>query len=56
MGFLVQPLVTRFWGALTDLLHTAADLLRRVYDGNGQHYALHYLAFVVAAFLLWTGF
>jgi hypothetical protein len=46
LGFLVQPFVTRFWGAVTDTLHTGADLARRLYNGNGQTYALHMLAFV----------
>jgi hypothetical protein len=55
LGFLTQPLVTRFWEALTDLLHTAADLLRRLYTGDGQTYAIHLLAFVVAVYLLRMG-
>ena len=46
LGFLVQPFVTRFWGAVTDTLHTGADLARRLYNGNGQTYGLHMLAFV----------
>lgn len=50
MGFLVQPFVTRFWGAVADLLHTAGDLGRRLYNGNGQHYAFHFLVFVVVVF------
>ncbi|MEW6678568.1 MAG: proton-conducting transporter membrane subunit [Pseudomonadota bacterium] len=52
MGFLTQPFVTRFWGTVTDLLHTAGDLGRRLYDGNGQHYAFHFLAFVVIVFFV----
>ncbi len=51
LGFLTQPLVTRFWEAITDLLHTVADLLRRFYTGNGQTYAIHLLAFVVVVYL-----
>lgn len=50
MGFLVQPFVTRFWGAVADLLHTAGDLGRRIYNGNGQIYAFHFLVFVVVVF------
>ena len=34
---------------MTDLLHSTADLTRRLYTGNGQTYAFHILAFVVAA-------
>ncbi len=55
MGFLVQPFVTRFWGAVTDLLHTAGDLGRRLYNGNGQIYAFHFLAFVVVVFAFKAG-
>ena len=55
LGFLTQPLVTNFWNALTDLLHAAADLLRRIYTGNGQTYAFHFLAFVVVVYLLRMG-
>ncbi len=47
LGFMTQPFVTRFWQAVTDLLHTAGDLGRRLYNGNGQTYAFHFLAFVV---------
>lgn len=56
MGFLLQPFVTRFWGAVADLLHTAGDFGRRLYNGNGQIYAFHFLAFVVVVFVLRMGF
>ncbi len=55
MGFLTQPFVTHFWGAVTDLLHTAGDIGRRLYNGNGQTYAFHFLAFVVIVFFLGMG-
>ncbi|MGD8346131.1 MAG: proton-conducting transporter membrane subunit [Lysobacterales bacterium] len=55
MGFLTQPLVTKFWTTLTDLLHNGADVSRRMYTGNGQTYAIHFLAFVVIAYLLRMG-
>jgi len=41
--------------ALVDLLHASADLLRRLYTGNGQTYAIQLLAFVVVVYLLGTG-
>jgi hypothetical protein len=40
---------------LTDLLHNGADVSRRMYTGNGQTYAIHFLAFVVIAYLLRMG-
>lgn len=55
LGFLTQPLVTRFWGTLVDLLHSGADVSRRMYTGNGQTYAIHFLAFVVVVYLLSKG-
>jgi len=55
LGFLTQPLVTRFWETVTDLLHTTADLVRRLYTGNGQTYAIHLLAFVAIVYLLKMG-
>jgi len=55
LGFLVTPLASRFWDGLTDLLHAVADFARRLYNGNGQSYAFHFLAFVLLAFLLRMG-
>ncbi|MBU1237272.1 MAG: NADH-quinone oxidoreductase subunit F [Gammaproteobacteria bacterium] len=55
LGFLVQPFVTQFWGAITDTLHTGADIARRFYTGNGQTYAIHLLGFVVAVYLFARG-
>nr|VFJ53360.1 MAG: Formate hydrogenlyase subunit 3/Multisubunit Na+/H+ antiporter, MnhD subunit [Candidatus Kentron sp. FM]VFJ55384.1 MAG: Formate hydrogenlyase subunit 3/Multisubunit Na+/H+ antiporter, MnhD subunit [Candidatus Kentron sp. FM]VFK09823.1 MAG: Formate hydrogenlyase subunit 3/Multisubunit Na+/H+ antiporter, MnhD subunit [Candidatus Kentron sp. FM] len=55
LGFLLQPLVTRFWETLTDLLHTTAELGRRFYTGNGQTYAFHFLVFVVVVYLVGMG-
>ncbi len=53
---LTQPLVTRFLGQEpADLLHSGADVSRRMYTGNGQTYAIHFLAFVVAVYLLSRG-
>ena len=55
LGFLVQPLVTRFWAAVTDLLHAAGDSARRLYNGNGQIYAFHFLVFVVVVLAMKMG-
>jgi hypothetical protein len=52
LGFLEWPLFERFWGLVSDLLHTLADLLRRFYTGNGQVYAIQLLAFVVVVYLV----
>lgn len=55
VGFLVQPLATRFWNALAELLHSTADFARKLYTGNGQTYAFHFLAFVVLVYLFGMG-
>jgi formate hydrogenlyase subunit 3/multisubunit Na+/H+ antiporter MnhD subunit len=55
LGILAWPLFEKFWGAVVDLLHTLADLLRRFYTGNGQVYAIQLLAFVVAVYLFKGG-
>jgi hypothetical protein len=55
LGFLTQPFVTRFWQTLADTLHSLADVVRRLYSGNGQTYALHFLAFVVVVYLISMG-
>ncbi len=55
LGFLTLPLATMFWSTVTDLLHTAGDLARRFYTGNGQTYAFHLLAFVMIVYLFGIG-
>ena len=56
LGFLTEPVVERFWAAMVDLVHTAADLMRRFYTGDGQTYAIQLLGFVVVVYLLKAGF
>lgn len=55
LGFLTQPFVTRFWDTVAESLNTSADLLRRLYTGDGQTYTIQLLAFVVAVYLLSSG-
>ncbi len=55
MGFMTEPYATRFWDWQIDLLHSVAGFLRRFYNGNGQVYAIHLLAFVIVVYLLQTG-
>jgi formate hydrogenlyase subunit 3/multisubunit Na+/H+ antiporter MnhD subunit len=55
LGFLVNPVVTTFWGAVTDSLHSSADFTRRLYTGNGQTYAVQVLFFVVAVYVIAMG-
>lgn len=55
MGMFEAPLVTRFWGGVTDGLNGAAEFVRRLYSGNGQTYAAQVLFFVVAVYLIAMG-
>ncbi|SNT30040.1 proton-conducting transporter membrane subunit [Tropicimonas sediminicola] len=55
LGFLEAPVVTSFWGGVTDGLNGTAEFTRRFYNGNGQSYAAHVLLFVVAVYLIAMG-
>jgi formate hydrogenlyase subunit 3/multisubunit Na+/H+ antiporter MnhD subunit len=55
LGFLVQPLASRFWDVVSATLHSGADLGRRFYTGNGQTYAVQLLAFVLIVYALSVG-
>lgn len=55
LGFLLAPLVTSFWGGVTEALHGTADFVRRFYTGDGQLYAYHVLAFTVGLYLIMMG-
>ena len=47
LGFLVRPVVTKFWHSINEGFHTIGAMFRNIYTGNGQTYALHIIAFVV---------
>jgi formate hydrogenlyase subunit 3/multisubunit Na+/H+ antiporter MnhD subunit len=51
LGFLVQPFVTQFWALITTSLHNIAEFTRKLYTGNGQTYAFHFLIFIVVVYL-----
>ena len=55
LGFLVAPVISGMWHRAYSGLHDFADQLRRIYNGNGQTYAIHLLAYVVIVYLLTTG-
>lgn len=49
---LVTPVANWFWDGLCDLTVGAGGLVRRIYTGNGQTYALHVLYYVIALYVL----
>lgn len=55
VGFLAEPYVDRFWSRLSEWLHSLADLIRHVYTGNGQTYAIHILIFTVVLYTVISG-
>jgi len=50
LGFLVTPWATRFWNAVSELVHDLSDKFRQIYNGNGQTYLIHILAFFLICF------
>ena len=57
VGFLVRPLATRFWDWVSDLFHDISDKIRQIYNGNGQTYLIHILAFFLVCFyFIYGGF
>ncbi len=55
LGFLEYPITTKFWNSISDLFHSTAGFVRRIYTGNGQTYLLQIVVFVVIAFMLTNG-
>ncbi|KQV66323.1 proton-conducting transporter membrane subunit [Rhizobium sp. Root1220] len=51
---LVTPLANLLWDGVCGLTIGAAGLVRQIYTGNGQTYALHVLYYVIAIYLLGT--
>ncbi len=47
LGGLSQPYVIKFWDTMTDVCHSSADFIRKIYNGDGQTYILHILIFIV---------
>ena len=55
MGMLEAPVATSFWTGVTDSLGATAEFGRKLYNGNGQTYAVQVLFFVVAVYLIAMG-
>lgn len=55
IGLIEAPVVTTFWTGITDAFAGTAEFGRRLYNGNGQTYAVHVLFFVVAVYLIAMG-
>ncbi|HUX52084.1 MAG TPA: proton-conducting transporter membrane subunit [Spirochaetia bacterium] len=55
LGFLVRPVVVRFWRAIDEGFHSIAKAFDNIYTGNGQTYALHILLYVIAVYFIMRG-
>ena len=55
IGFLITPWITGLWEWISEGLQEIADQIRRIYNGNGQTYVLHVMAYVVILYLITTG-
>jgi len=55
MGFIIKPVVTTFWYAVSEYFTTTAGALRNIYTGNGQTYALYIVIFVLALYVITGG-
>jgi len=55
LGFLTTPGTIRFWNGFSEGVHSVSAMIRRIYSGNGQTYALHILLFVAVVYLILGG-
>lgn len=55
LGFLVAPGITKAWKWISESITEIADQGRRIYNGNGQTYLVHVLAYVIIVYLITTG-
>ena len=52
----MPPVAVVFWRSVANGALAAADLVRRLYSGNGQTYALYVLAYILVIYVAGTGF
>lgn len=55
LGFLMYPGITNFWNGVAEYTHAVADKVRRIYNGNGQSYVFHIVAFIVVFYFISVG-
>jgi len=52
LGFLVRPVITKFWNSVAEWFHSTAAVFRNIYTGNGQTYALHIIILLVLSYFI----
>jgi len=55
IGFLVAPGITNFWKSVSKMVLDFAGVIRRLYSGNGQVYAIHIIIYIVVFYLISLG-
>ncbi|MBN2781431.1 MAG: NADH-quinone oxidoreductase subunit F [Candidatus Marinimicrobia bacterium] len=55
LGIFSRPFAVKFWDGVSEFAHSAADLFRKIYSGNGQTYLVHIILFVVVVYAFVTG-
>lgn len=55
LGFLVTPVATAFWDGVSEGFHSVSELIKRMFNGTSQTYAVHILLFSVICFILTAG-
>ncbi|MCF7912450.1 MAG: NADH-quinone oxidoreductase subunit F [Candidatus Cloacimonetes bacterium] len=52
MGFLVNGQVSNFWNSVSEWFHSISSMVRHIYTGNSQTYALHIIIYIVIVYTL----
>ena len=55
IGILVEPKITGWWEGVAEWAHAMGDKFRKIYNGNGQSYLIHIMAFIVIIYLISFG-
>ena len=55
VGFLVAPGITNFWQRVDEGVHSVSDKFTKIYNGNGQSYLIHIVAFILVIYLISFG-
>ncbi|MGH6761994.1 MAG: complex I subunit 5 family protein [Phyllobacterium sp.] len=52
LGGVLTPIAIMFWDGFSTVIDGAAELIRKIYTGNGQSYALYILYYFIALYLI----
>jgi len=55
MAPVLRPLVNRFWNSVSEWVDTTAGVLRHIYSGNMQTYAMYILIYGIILYLFSIG-